>query len=558
MNSEKQTRRKQQRGVAMVMALLAVFVLAIIGMAFMAMTITENSANRNYKDSQKAYFASRAGLENVRALLWTDVNFQTQVAGLAMPNPNPLTPGIIYALNPAGAQVIDPKANPTLDDELCQEQFVNLVANNLTPGTPGAPCGTGAATELMTPASTYYKTAAVVPIPAPLTLPDIALAPGDIPGTNTASALPFQWVRITNKQNLMGLMNPPQTVDGTAPGGPTSANQVCWDGTQEVVMAAGISCAAWNAANALNQANPVWVLTSLAIAPGGSRRMTQMEVAFTPPVYPPGTISTKAPVNLQGSYSIQSYDNCTCTSTTTGSGNNTVTTYGVSRPGKTCNMQAHVIATNGSVSVNGNSGTVISNYGTTAQSASVVLNPWPYDTNQLINKFKSGAQNAGTTAPWNYSCNGTVNFSAMPPQYANCGTQTGQGFGTFPPNLVSSNGSDNSGVVPNSVYIPGSVKLTSDANGAGILIVDGDLEINGGMNFYGLILVRGKVSFTGGGSQAVNIYGAILAGEDVSATDQAMTDNFGGSINFKYDTCALNDSAPPGPPKLLATHEVMY
>jgi hypothetical protein len=102
------------------------------------------------------------------------------------------------------------------------------------------------------------------------------------------------------------------------------------------------------------------------------------------------------------------------------------------------------------------------------------------------------------------------------------------------------------------------VKLTADASGSGILIVDGDLEINGGLNWYGLILVRGKVSFTGGAGASTNLFGAILAGDDVSATNQVQDDNFGGSINFHYDVCALKNLNGATPPQLLATHEIMY
>ncbi len=107
-------------------------------------------------------------------------------------------------------------------------------------------------------------------------------------------------------------------------------------------------------------------------------------------------------------------------------------------------------------------------------------------------------------------------------------------------------------------YIHGSVKLTSAASGAGILIIDGDLEINGGLNWYGLVLVRGKVSFTGGAGQNVNLYGSILAGQDVNATDQAQTDNFGGSINFHYDVCAMQNLNGSRPPRMLASHELMF
>jgi len=82
------------------------------------------------------------------------------------------------------------------------------------------------------------------------------------------------------------------------------------------------------------------------------------------------------------------------------------------------------------------------------------------------------------------------------------------------------------------------------------------------LNWYGLILVRGKVSFTGGAGVSTNLYGAILAGEDITAINNGTTnvdgDKFGGSTNFHYDTCALNNNGGKRPPRLLATHELMF
>lgn len=547
MSLKMKTRRKNERGVAMLIALLSLVLLAIIGLGFMFMADTENSVNNNYKDAEKAYFASRAGLENVRLLL-TPPNpgagiaagpLYNQVSNLTMPNAAANT-GVIYVENPTGAgDVIDPTSgltgtadtptlNPTLDDELCHEQFGLLAL--VSPGA-GAPClGAG---QVMKQTPNYYQ----VPTPA---LPANAIV-----NTGTPGALPFKWVRITNKQNFMGLAG-----QSVAPPPALPGDQVCWDGQQETVAAPG-ACGP--------NANPVWLLTSLAVTPGaganaGSRRFTQMEVAITPPLYPPGTISTQAPVNLHGSYSLQSYDNCSCKQTTV-NGN---TVWVPRSAGATCNQNAHVIYTGGSISTQGSSGVVLSNYGNSANSASVQnVNPWPFDVNKLINQYKNGAINASTTAPYNYSCTGTPNFTATPPVYASCGLQTSQGFGGFPPGLPDNNAFP-TGTGPQTTYIPGSVKLTSDANGSGILIVDGDLEINGGFNFYGLVLVRGQVSFSGGGSNNVNLYGSILAGQDVLANDTSMTDSFGGSINFKYDRCALALSAPTGPPNLIATHELMY
>src|SRR5258708_19714418 len=61
--------KRKERGAALLIAMMALLLLAAIGIGFMFMADTENSVNNNYRDSQKAYFASRAGMENVRALL---------------------------------------------------------------------------------------------------------------------------------------------------------------------------------------------------------------------------------------------------------------------------------------------------------------------------------------------------------------------------------------------------------------------------------------------------------------------------------------------------------
>jgi hypothetical protein len=278
--------------------------------------------------------------------------------------------------------------------------------------------------------------------------------------------------------------------------------------------------------------------------------MVQMEVALNPPLVTPAPISTQAPVNLQGSFVLDAYDSCTCTCSSTDSKGNVTYSTCPSKPG--CDATAHAVYTAGTVSVTGGAGTTLTSFGNDpAGSASQQnVNPWPYNIDDLIRQYKAGAQSPS----WSSSCQGTANYFATPPSYLNCGTQSNQTFGTYPSGLP---------VEPTSVnsvteLVPGSVKLTSAASGSGILIIDGDLEVNGGLNWYGLILVRGKVSFTGGAGQSVNLYGSILAGQDVNATDQADTDKFGGSINFHYDVCALNKLNGTRPPRLLATHELMF
>jgi|SRR6478609_6849111 len=526
--------RKSQRGVAMMVALLALLLLAAIGMGMMFMADTENSVNNNYRDSQKAYFAARAGAENVRLLLANGGTLNTKALALGMPGQVLPNAGMIYVKNPTLTEAIDPtssggtkstlSANPYLDTQLCWERFTGLTT--LTPAPTAGPC---AGTQLLD-SSTYFS--------APV------MSSTDVPNTGGADALPFKWVRITNKQNLIGPLG--QTVSGAAPSAAVNGLQVCWNGRKEVAIPAGATCA-----GQVPQAmTPVWELTSLAMTPAvgnnpGSRRIVQMEVALTPPINPPGAVAAQAPIGLQGNLQVNGYDNCTCTSTET------------NRPGKVCDGSHLSVFSAAGITQIGNATTLTSGVGnglTTynsdgtvhTQGSTAANQPWPYDVNQMIADYKTGAQNAATTSPWNFSCTAT-----------SCGNQAGQTFGSYPSGLPDLPVYPPGGG-PAAVYVPGSVQLTGNASGAGILIIDGDLDIHGGLSFYGLILVKGQITFSGGGSQSVNLYGAMLAGQDVNAQDAAVEDKIGGSFHFNYDSCALRQFQSPGPPKLLATHESMF
>ncbi|HET9838771.1 MAG TPA: hypothetical protein VFR84_11085 [Candidatus Angelobacter sp.] len=518
---------KSQRGIAMMVALLALLLLAAIGMGLMFMADTENSVNNNYRDSQKAYFAARAGAEQARLLLASDPTLHAKVLAMdgVMPSSTSNT-GMVYLLNPTGTEAIDPTTatanNLYLDDQLCWEKYAGMT---LTSGS--GPCGSNSQSGQLLTNNNSFTTSTM-----------------SAPGTAASDALAFKWVRLANKQNLMGPLN--LKISSTA----TSGQQVCWDGSQEFVIAPLQTCQGQTPITM-----PVWEITSLAVTPkmgnsSGSRRIVQMEVALNPPLIPPAPISTVAPVNLQGSFILNAYDNCACPCTTAATCAATHCT------------SAHAVFTQNTVSVTGGAGTTLTSYGSnptqgtqTVPGPSVQqVNPWPssLNINNLINHYKTGA----ATPSWASGCSGTANFTSIPATYLNCGTQTSQQFGTYPAGLPTEPSPGSYTSVTE--YVPGSVKLTSAATGSGILIVDGDLEVNGGLNWYGLVLVRGKVSFTGGAGQSVNLYGSILAGEDVNATDQAQTDTFGGSINFHYDVCALKNLGGTAPPRLLATHEIMY
>src|ERR1051326_737245 len=216
MNGKSTKQMKSQRGIAMMVALLALLLLAAIGMGLMFMADTENSVNNNYRDSQKAYFAARAGAEQARLLLATDANLHTKALNMDGVMPSALSnQGMFYLTNPTSTEVIDPTTatanNRYVDDQLCWEKYVAL---GLTAGS--GPCGSNSQQGQLLTSNASFTTSAT-----------------SAPGSGASDALAFKWVRITNKQNLMGSLN--RLVDSTA----TPGQQVCWDGSQEFVIAAG-------------------------------------------------------------------------------------------------------------------------------------------------------------------------------------------------------------------------------------------------------------------------------------------------------------------------------
>ncbi|MCU1221665.1 MAG: hypothetical protein JWN42_2862, partial [Candidatus Angelobacter sp.] len=417
MNGKNTKRLKSQRGIAMMVALLALLLLAAIGMGMMFMADTENSVNNNYRDSQKAYFAARAGAEQARLLLVKDATVNAKAFALGMPTSSAQT-GMVYLTNPTGGETIDPTTlgasspslatNPFMDDQLCWERYANL---GLTP--VAGSCGSGGSgTQLLTTNASFQ--AAVMAAP----------------GSAAADALPFKWVRITNKQNLMGALGATTKVNSALGNG----NQVCWDGSTEIVSVLATPCQNQTPAFSLM---PVWELTSLAVTPKvganpGSRRMVQMEVALKPPLIPPAPISVQAPVNLQGSYQLNAYDNCACSCTTTGNGAHQVTACvpRAGQPANACASSAHAIYTQNTVSTTGGAGTTTTSFGTDPTTTASIqgVDPWPNSLNiaNLIKQYKVGA-----SLP-NFSCSGTQDLTTTPPTFKNCATQSGQKFGTYP------------------------------------------------------------------------------------------------------------------------------
>lgn len=78
------------------------------------------------------------------------------------------------------------------------------------------------------------------------------------------------------------------------------------------------------------------------------------------------------------------------------------------------------------------------------------------------------------------------------------------------------------------------LKLSAGSHGSGILLVDGNLELQGGFSWYGVIVATGTIKYTGGGENMIT--GGVLSG---SNSDIDTTIGGNASINFCSKTLEL-------------------
>ena len=544
-------RSKKERGVALLIALFALMLLAAVAFQMMYVADTETLVNRNFRDSQRSYDAAWSGVQEARERLMPENTLPHKIVPpLTLPQ-GPAS--IIYVTNPRSGEAIDPTvaSGRYFDNELCHENFAGLGLAN--PGI-GIPCTAGP------------PSAAVI------------YWPSDAPFTNTAGSLDFKWVRITMKANNSAhpFIPPNPALPGLVTGAVADNTiPICWDGLNQRLKPANYPACDTDTSQIPNppaggwQAlKTVYLITSLALTPTGARRMAQMEVALDPPTITNAAVDSQDHVNLNGQLNVNAFDNCNCQQVMTcnkfgknpGTGAFACTTPPLftDQPGKVCDKSRYGIYSSSTVDNPNASEGIISGLDdpNTPQNEGIAQNkPWVYDIPSLVDKYKNdGTAVNVTNAPYKYDCSKAAPTPDNPSQ-TSCSTHPSQVFGippTFPP-TPPDNPVGPPGMASQITYVPGNLKITSASQGNGILVVDGDLEINGGLQFYGLILVRGVISFTGGGADKTNIYGAVLAGQ------QSLVDTvLGGSAVINYDSCALQQKKAPRPPTSIAFRELSY
>ena len=531
--------RKPERGMALILSLLALLLISAVGLGMIYMSSTESSINSNYKDTQTAFFAMRAGLEEGRDRLRANSSFP-----LPLPTNFPPAAGsVVYITNPAGAgDVVTPQtfggASQYFDDEFCHESFVG---SGLAWVAPGTPCGAGNA------------------VPQAW----IVTVPSQSPNNNTAAALKYKWVRITLKQNgTTGTpANPNTWVDSTQP----AASQVCWDGNllkervSTAISALYTTCDL--AKNAGFNVRPIYLITSMAITPQGSRRVGQYEAGAYMITAPAAGLDFAGP-NAQFN-SAPNSNNFGISGTNSGDPTNVGTYVPWTGPGGQAACKSSTPASLPAIGVGDATGVSnmdsqipnnrTGNYtglapippaplvpsvqnegvGTAQYPSNNVLGPtsnWatPYDLNQLA---QSMANQANIVCPGNAACAGTT-------------------FGTD--------------AAPKITYINGDATL---AGGAGVLVVTGTLTFNGNTNFDGLILVIGQgiMNVHGGGGGQVN--GEVLIantnshvapyGQLATLGSPSLNWTGGGSNFIQYNSCWA-DFGSSIQYQLIASREEMY
>src|ERR1700686_3852544 len=111
-----------ESGIALLIVLMALFLVAAVGMGMIYMSNTETTINANSRDTQLAFFSMRGGLEEMR-----DRVRASAPSPITHPPAMPSTTAgsIVDIPNPGASETVDPTmfGNICSDDEFCDESF---------------------------------------------------------------------------------------------------------------------------------------------------------------------------------------------------------------------------------------------------------------------------------------------------------------------------------------------------------------------------------------------------------------------------------------------------
>ena len=508
--SHKKQDQRRERGIALFIAIFTLLLITAIAAGMIMLSNTDTNISSNFRDEQAAYFGAKAGIEEVRDRMRSNATDSLasllpvgSPANSAPPKPGQ-SGGILYVTNPLNSEtdtpwLIDQSNYP--DNEICVEM-----------GYMSGACGANPTRPL--PSNTWYNTATAS-------------------STYAASpVLAWKWTRITIKTNRTSSGSSAMNyVDGVSSPTPDTNQIVCWnDGTEVALPTTYATCQAhgWE---------PVYVLTTLAVTPGGSRRMVQADAAFALPMFPGAMVfDGPSPIyNVPSSSAFGVSGNDAGTGPTFAGAPTCPTPYnepalGAYNPTAQTTLQT---------AINANA----SQYQGGAFNVSSQLGALSDITG--LNALVSTVTNAAYGAVGGTPISGAV-YTGNQTSLADYGT---------PSNPVIN-------------VVTGDLTMGGALSGSGILLVEGTLTLQGTPSYNGLILVIGKGSVvkSGGGNGTVN--GSIMVANLYNSSNQLITSGApgipsiswsgGGTAQINYSSCWASTFALQMPYRIVGMREILY
>lgn len=480
--------RRSERGIALLIAIFALLLISGMAMAMVMMSSTETSIAANYKSTSQAFYAAYAGLEEGRTRMWQ--NFPGSIAAAwyaPQPIGGPVPVGtVMYILNPAVGEVVNP---------------LNNVATNPYADTQ------------------YFQEWGTQPGSAPF----LKASQAAIPLVGGMSGTAYKWVRLTTKtERSTGIdVNGDNVLDNVTP--------IYTDGTNQVLG---------NPAPGTNTFQQVFRVTSLAVTPGGGRRVVQYDtyrvvfnLAVPSALTFDGQGSALFPAN-SAVYHVDGNDNNPSLANQPPGGcpppGPAVPGVGVITPGDDVAI-SNAIPKNRQANYTGSGGTTPDVQNVAASMPNNLKTVG--DLNKLVQSLSNGA---------------TTNLSPLPGQT----TITNSQFTDASPASGLQIGSPSS---PEIVVANGPTVLSGAVTGYGILVVTDDFVIKGNFTWEGIILVIGSgyVQVAGGGSGTID--GAMLLARTRDAAGNPLPSasvpggstldwQGGGGNGVHYSSCNLNNA----------------
>jgi len=504
---------RRERGVALLIAIFALLLISVVGIALIVSSGTDSALASNYRTSASAYYASLAGIEEARGRL-----LATSPNPIALPaTPMGLT-NVVYIINPLNGETVAPEntSNPATypDKEYKLEFGVDVSTRTITKITSVSP---------------------VAGMPGPL----------------------FKWVRI-NALTEQSLGNGPT-------GNGTTGVDVNGDGSVDQITPLFYDPANMNASrNAMvpglietltppATALQALEITSYAVLPDGSQKIMQSVVR---PLVEFPNLSAQgftAALTLAGSAGNNASFNGP------GPGNPSFFIHGDDAAG--CNPPSAMVPAIGYTNGPGGDANITPGATPAANYQGAPLNPGPPPAPSTAPASIADVGNtSGVQMNWNWltpsgldavvqditnGADAVINGPATP--------------GSFPSGMSAGH--------PMTIVVNGDLDLNGWHNtGYGLLLVTGTLKYDPDASWQGVVLVIGQGNFVSTKSGSGEIDGAVFvaktrdaAGNPLSSLGQSSFSQTGGSSSghgIYYNSCFVRSAIGPITYKVISFREI--